>query len=91
MTVMSFDDSIDSVRQNPDYGYNGRIHDIRREEYSHLGRYFATVEVRVNVLDTIYLDHAGATPYPISVIHDHSKDLDYKSVLKPPFTIPFVR
>ena len=27
------------------------------------------------LLDTIYLDHAGATPYPVSTIHEHSKDL----------------
>src|SRR5579862_2656728 len=26
-------------------------------------------------VDTIYLDHAGATPYPISVVQDHAKDL----------------
>ena len=26
-------------------------------------------------LDTIYLDHAGATPYPISIVQDHCKEL----------------
>src|SRR5271154_4655036 len=26
-------------------------------------------------LDTIYMDHAGATPYPISSINAHAKDL----------------
>jgi molybdenum cofactor sulfurtransferase len=26
-------------------------------------------------IDTLYFDHAGATPYPVSIIHEHSKDL----------------
>jgi molybdenum cofactor sulfurtransferase len=29
----------------------------------------------VLILDTIYMDHAGATPYPISSINAHAKDL----------------
>ena len=37
MTVVSPDHGIDSIERNPEYGYNGRILDIRREEYSHLG------------------------------------------------------
>ena len=37
MTVVSPDHGIDSIERNPEYGYNGRIHDIRQEEYSHLG------------------------------------------------------
>src|SRR5271167_1718436 len=75
MTIMSLDDTIESVNRNPEYGYNGTIQDIRRDEYSHLRGKFRTVDILIDILDTIYLDHAGATPYPISIIHDHSKDL----------------
>jgi len=37
MTVMSPEDVIDSVKRHPDYGYGGKIDEIRREDYSHLG------------------------------------------------------
>lgn len=37
MTKSFVKETIKSVLQNPDYGYNGRIHEIRKREYSHLG------------------------------------------------------
>lgn len=37
MTVPSLTDLIDSAARNPDYGYNGKIQEIRQLEYSHLG------------------------------------------------------
>jgi molybdenum cofactor sulfurtransferase len=72
MTVPCLDDAADSVKPNSEYTYNGRIQDIRRTEYSHLG---GLPQLTKLTLDTLYLDHAGATPYPVSLIHDHSKDL----------------
>ena len=36
MTVTSLEDAVDSVRQNPEYGYNGKIYEIRKTEYPHL-------------------------------------------------------
>lgn len=75
MAVIPIDDTSESVKRDPEYGYEGRIHEIRRIEYSHLGGIFATGNVETECLDTIYLDHAGATPYMASIIHEHSKDL----------------
>jgi hypothetical protein len=40
MTVMTLDDALESVKQDPYYGYDGRIHEIRRIEYPHLGGIF---------------------------------------------------
>jgi hypothetical protein len=37
MTKSFVKDTIKSVLHDPDYGYDGRIDDIRRREYSHLG------------------------------------------------------
>jgi len=34
---MSLEDIVDSVIFDADYGYQGRLDDIRREEYSNLG------------------------------------------------------
>jgi len=34
---MSLEDIVDSVALDADYGYQGRLDDIRREEYSNLG------------------------------------------------------
>jgi molybdenum cofactor sulfurtransferase len=73
--VMSIDDVSDSVRRDPEYGYGGRIHEIRQMEYSHLGGIFTTGNIETEYSDTIYLDHAGATPYLASIIQEHSKDL----------------
>lgn len=38
MTTSGFEQSIiQAVKQDPAYGYNGRIDEIREVEYSHLG------------------------------------------------------
>jgi hypothetical protein len=37
MTILSPEDIVDSVRHDPDYGYQGRVNGIRREEYANLG------------------------------------------------------
>ena len=66
-------DTAQAVKRNPDYGYDGRIDSIRETEYAHLGgTFFLTT---IFILDTIYMDHAAATPYPISSINAHAKDL----------------
>lgn len=65
--------AIHLVQQNRDYGYNGRIHNIREKEYPYLGSCYFLVHWLT--LDTIYLDHAGATPYPVSIIREYSEDL----------------
>ena len=71
MTIIPSPDQVQSDRS---YGYNGRIHSIRATEYAHLGG-TPPFLISFDFLDTIYLDHAGATPYPTSIIHDHCKDL----------------
>ena len=65
--------AIQLVQQDRDYGYNGRIHNIREKEYPYLGSCYFLVHWLT--LDTIYLDHAGATPYPVSIIREYSEDL----------------
>jgi molybdenum cofactor sulfurtransferase len=72
MTKSFVKETIKSVLQNPDYGYNGRIHEIRKREYSHLG---GTSFCGLADLETTYLDHAGATIYPVSIVYDHCDDL----------------
>ena len=42
MTVLSPEDVVESVRRDPDYGYHGRVDDIRREEYTNVGGNLAT-------------------------------------------------
>jgi len=37
MTLTSPDDLIECVKRHPDYGYAGKVDEIRRVEYSHLG------------------------------------------------------
>ena len=37
MTILSVEDTIQAVKRDPSYGYNGRISEIRETEYSHLG------------------------------------------------------
>lgn len=34
---MALQDAVNSVKQSPEYGYSGRIDDILKKEYSHLG------------------------------------------------------
>lgn len=75
MTIHSPEDIIQSIRHNPEYGYGRRINEIRQTEYSHIGGFCRSLAIALTALDTIYLDHAGATPYPISTIQEHSKDL----------------
>ena len=65
--------SPDQVQNDRSYGYNGRIHSIRATEYAHLGG--TTFLILFDLSGTIYLDHAGATPYPTSIVQDHCKDL----------------
>jgi len=36
---MALQDTVNSVKRSPEYGYNGQIHDILKKEYSHLGGY----------------------------------------------------
>ena len=36
MTIPFLDDAVESVKRDPEYGYDGRINDIRQTEYSHL-------------------------------------------------------
>ena len=81
MTKSLVKEAIKSVLHNPDYGYNGRIHDIRRQEYSHIGG--CSVFECADVLETIYLDHAGATIYPVSIVHDHCDDLATRLLSNP--------
>jgi hypothetical protein len=44
MTIQSPEDAVESIKWNPQYGYNGQVNDIRRREYAHLGG-FATIKV----------------------------------------------
>src|SRR5438045_323628 len=74
MTILSLEEIVQSARTHPDYGYGGRIEEIRKTEYSHIGGRIFGMSGFVN-LDAIYLDHAGATPYPVSTIAEHSKEL----------------
>jgi hypothetical protein len=37
MTILSPEDVVESVRRDPDYGYQGQVDEIRREEYGHMG------------------------------------------------------
>ena len=72
---MYSEDAIEAVKLNLEYGYHGRIDEIRREEYSHMGGICRGQYTKTDNPDTIYLDHAGATLYPASVIQDHSREL----------------
>jgi len=71
MTIVA---SADKLQADRGYGYNGRIHELRATEYAHLGGNKPSL-FGTDITDTIYLDHAGATPYPISIVRDHCKDL----------------
>src|SRR5216117_583311 len=73
--MTSFEEiTIQAVKGDPTYGYNGRIREIREAEYSHLGG-TSILDAISNYLDTMYLDHAGATPYPVSIVQEHCHDL----------------
>jgi len=72
---------IQSVKQDPLYTYEGRLEEIRRTEYAHLGSISDISSVLT--VDTMYLDHAGATPYPISIVREHCLDLSSKLLSNP--------
>jgi hypothetical protein len=46
MTILSPEDVVESVRRDPDYGYQGQVDDIRREEYGNMGGNITSDELR---------------------------------------------
>jgi molybdenum cofactor sulfurtransferase len=65
---------VEDTKKNPDYGYGGEVDEIRQSEYAHLGGTALTPPFLISP-DVVYLDHAGATLYPTSLITAHAKDM----------------